>query len=205
MNYAELQTLFKQRLNRRDITQTLVEGFIKSSIQRTQRLLRTPGSEVGASYTFAEGERVFPIPGDYLLMVGMSVDGGAELVRTSLSETLRLNKSPGVPQVYARNRDVFVIGPRPVGGSTLDIVYQSNFSILANETDTNWLTEIAPDIIVNGALSEACMHYSDPRKSAFEDTYVTAIVDLNNQAQADELTNAQVEQGSSFDFYQSEM
>lgn len=205
MNYLELQTLFKQRLNRRDITQTLVEGFIKQAIQRTQRLLRTPGSEVGAEYTFGEGETVFPLPGDYLQMVGMTVDAGDELIRTSLSEALRLNKTPGIPRVYARNRNVFVLGPHPLPGAKLAIAYQSNFASLADPEDTNWLTEIAPDIIINGALSEACIHYSDPRQGKFEDTYVTAIVDLNNQALADELTNAQVEQGSSFDFYDSEM
>lgn len=200
MTYLELQNLFKLRLNRRDITQSLVESFISGSIQRTQRLLRTPGSEAATNITFGPEDINVAIPGDYLRMVGMTVDGGDELRRVSLTEALRAAKNPGIPQVYARNRNVFVVGPRPAVSSDIEIVYHANFAALANPEDSNWLTEIAPDIIIDGALSKACIHFTDPRKDSYENEYVTAIVDMNTQAQDDELVNGQVASSYSLDY-----
>lgn len=199
MNYAELIDLFKKRLNRRDVTQTLVETFIAGSIQRAQRLLRTPGSEVGTTITFGAGDKVIAIPGDYLKGISITVDDGTELKKGSLSEALAASRNVGVPYVYARNRDVWVIGPRPNPGAEINIVYHANFATLQNPTDSNWLTEIAPDIIIDGALAEACIHFTDPRKDTFEGKFLTSIVDLNTQAQDDELAGAVVSSGLDFD------
>lgn len=200
MNYQELQTLFKQRLNRRDITQTLVEGFITHSIQRTQRLLRTPGSENAAIINLIDGEATITIPGDYLKMVNVFVDDGEPLTRTDLSTVIRASRYPGTPRFYARNRGDLVLGPRPSGASQVTLVYHANFALLSAPADSNWLTEIAPDVIIDGALSKACEHFTDPRKDSFENSYVTAIVDLNTQAQDDELANAQMGNGYSLNF-----
>jgi hypothetical protein len=201
MTYLELQTLFRQRLNRRDITQALVETFIQGAIQRTQRLLRTPGSEVATEITFGELDDTIAIPGDYLGMVSMLVGESNELARVNLSEALRLSRVTGIPTVYARNRDQFVIGPKPYPGDIITIVYHANFAILAGPDDSNWLTEIAPDVIIDGALSKACQHFADPRKDTFEATYTQAIIDMNLQAQDDELFGAVVGSGDSLDFW----
>jgi hypothetical protein len=200
MNYQELQTLFKQRLNRRDVTQTLVDGFISHSIQRTQRLLRTPGSESAAIISLSDGEAELSIPGDYLKMVNVFVDDGEPLVRTDLTTVIRASRYPGTPRFYARNREKLVLGPRPSGASQVTLVYHANFAALTNPTDSNWLTEIAPDVILDGALAKACEHFSDPRLDRFESSFVTAIVDLNTQAQDDELANAQMGTGYSLNF-----
>lgn len=192
MNYGELIDLFKKRLNRRDITPSLVESFIRGSIQRTQRLLRTPGSEAATIITFGANDTNVAVPGDYLQMVSICVDDGEELARSDLSTAIRASRYPGIPQFFARNRDVFVLGPRPNAGAQITIIYHADFANLSNDTDTNWLTEIAPDVIIDGALSKACQHYRDPRGQSFEDTYVTAIIDMNNQATLDETVNAQV-------------
>ncbi len=202
MTYQELQNLFKQRLNRRDVTQTLVEGFISHSIQRTQRLLRTPGSENAAIINMVAGSNQVPIPGDYLKMVNAFVGDGDPLVRTDLTTAMKASRTPGTPRFYARNREKLVIGPTPSGPYQVTLIYHANFSALSAPTDTNWLTEIAPDIILDGALAKACEHFSDPRLDRFENSFVTAIVDLNTQAQDDELANSQVGNSFSMSFYE---
>lgn len=200
MNYGEVKSKFQKRLNRRDITASDVEGFVKGAILRTQRLLRTPASEALTEVTVGPGFKSLDIPGDLLKLVSITVDDGDELRRVSLTEARRAAQYPGIPRVFARNLGDFIIGPLPQEGAVITIVYSANFAALSGDADTNFLTEIAPDIIINGALSEACDHFNDPRGPKFEDNFVKAIIDLNNQAQEDELTNSYVVPSHSFDF-----
>lgn len=200
MTYGELKTKFQSRLNRRDITASQVEDFIKSAIQRAQRLLRTPASETTLETTVDGSWSGLTIPSDYLRFVTLMVDNGDELQRVSLTEARRASRSPGTPRVFARDRDEFVIGPAPLLGSVITLVYHEDFAVLSGNTDTNWLTEVAPDVILNGALSDACDHFTDPRKQTFEDNFVKSIVDLNQVASDDELTNSFVRPSHSFDF-----
>jgi len=199
MNYGEVKAQFRAMLNRRDITPSLVENFIKSAIQRAQRLLRVPASESVAYIPVEDGFDGLDIPGDFLKLVSLTI-GDQELTKVDLTTALRESRYPGVPRFFARNGSKFIIGPRPATGDVIQLVYNADFSALTEDTDSNWLTEIAPDIIYNGALSLACGHYTDPRKQVFEDDFVKAIVDLNNQASEDELTNAQVMPAYSLNF-----
>lgn len=198
MNYGEVKTQFKTMLNRRDITPSMVDQFAKQSIQRAQRLLRVPASEATALIPVEQGFDGLDIPGDFLKLVQIAADG-VELVRVD-PNTVRRYANTGLPRFFAREASQFIIGPVPRVGAEIRLIYSKDFTSLGADTDTNWLTEVAPDIIVYGALSAACDHYNDPRKPGFEDTFVKAIVDLNNQAMEDELTNAQVMPALSLDF-----
>lgn len=191
MTYGELKDLFQKRLNRRDVTPTLVDSFLKDAIQRTQRLLRTPGSEVATEVTIDETYDGLAVPGDFLQLVSLVVDD-YELRRVSLHEAIGAARSTGQPRVFARNRNQFVLGPRPLTGANVTIVYYADFSNLVNPEDTNWLTEVAPDVIIDGALADACEHFNDPRGDRFEASFTRSIVDLNNMALQDELTNAAI-------------
>jgi len=199
VNYGEVKTDFQKKLNRRDITPSQVESFVRGAIQRAQRLLRVPASESIVEDTIEEGFEILSVPGDFLKMVSFSING-QELTRRDLSTVHRLAKTPGIPRHFCRDGDVFRVGPLPYAGDTLRLVFSADFSALNADVDTNFLTEIAPDIITDGAMSAACRHYSDPRGQAYEDSFVKGIVDLNNQAAEDELTNAQITPAYSFDF-----
>lgn len=211
MNYQDLQTAVQQGFNRRDVTTTQIQGFITTAIQRTQRLLgtRVPANEQTLLYTVpSDGTFIgyLAIPGDYLKFVSMTVDGGNSLDRRSLSEVQRWatyvasGQSPtalvGVPKMFARDGAQFLIGPQPQMGSVVKLVYNADFSGLVNPTDYNWLTTIASDILIDGAVSQACKTYTDPRRDTFESSFTASIVDLINQAADDELTNAQVNPAS---------
>lgn len=201
MNYGEVKAQFQGALNRRDITPTQVAMYVKNACQRAQRLLRVPAAEDVLEYFIAEGfeGRLF-IPGDYLKLISLSADGGEELRRTDLSTVMRLSQHEGCPKFYARQGPEFIIGPRPCGGTTLRLVYHVDMSTLSADTDENWLTTIAPDVIVSGALAAACKFYVDPRADGYEADFVRDITDLNIQAADDELTNAAIMPSHSFDF-----
>lgn len=199
MNYGEIKAAFLAMLNRRDITASQVESFVTHGIQRAQRLLRVPASESTYTYTVPEGFTKLAIPQDYLKLVSMTVDGGDDLKRTDLSTAKRLAAAEGTPRVLAREGAYWIIGPLPTADSELEIIYAADFTTLTDDTDTNWLTEIASDIIIDGALARACLHFIDPRQQGFEDQFVKSISDLNLQGSDDELTNAQIAPAYSFD------
>jgi hypothetical protein len=207
--YAQLQATVQSKLNRRDVTTQQIQDAINIGIQRAQRLLNVPASEAVVDYTWLSTDTKFAIPGDYLKMVTLSVDGGKPLDRVSLREARRnafATGNPGdtptvlngIPSQYARDAGYLLIAPIPMAGAVIELVYNNNFPSLVNPTDTNWLSDIAPDVIVHGALSDLGVTFTDPRRAdgawgkGWESTFITAIEDLNNQAMADELTNAQV-------------
>lgn len=199
MTYGEVKAQFKAQLNRRDVTPSQIEMFVKQSIQRTQRLLRVPASEATVFYPVDNDFDKVTIPGDYLKLVSISIDDH-ELARASLPYVQQGMQYEGIAKWFARQEGYFLIAPRPSQGSVVRIVYSADFTGLHDDTDINFLTEVAPDVIVAGALSAACAHFNDPRRPAFEEQFTTSIVDLNTQALDDELTNAQVTPGLSFDF-----
>jgi hypothetical protein len=213
--YAQLQADVQSRFNRRDVTTQQIQDAINLAIQRAQRLLNVPASEATVDYTWLSTDTKFAIPGDYIKMVNLSVDGGEPLDRVSLSEARRNafavgnpGDSPtvlnGIPSQFARDGAFWLIAPVPQTGAVVELVYNNNFPSLVNPTDTNWLSDIAPDAITYGALSDLGMTFADPRRNdgawgkGWESTFVTVIEDLNNQAMADELTNAQVAPVSHF-------
>lgn len=189
MNYGEVRDQFISILNRRDVTPSLVDNFLKLSIQRAQRLLRVPAAENVYILDVGDDYQHVDIPGDYLKLVSITIDD-TELRRVSLTEALRYSKVTGCPQVFSRNNSNWIIGPRPDKGAQVVVVYHADFSALSAPTDSSWLTEIAPDIIINGALSFACKYFVDPRGSGFDDDFIKGIADLNLQASDDELTNS---------------
>lgn len=213
MNYQDIQNGVQTRFNRRDVTTSQIQSWIITSIQRAQRLLgtRVPANENVLLYTVpSDGtfQGYIQIPGDYLSMVSITVDGGDPLDLAALKTTQRaafmtqgvgLAPAPlnGFPKFYSRDQANFLIGPQPSGGSIVRITYNADFTGLVNPTDTNWMTVIAPDVIIYGALSDAAVVYTDPRKDTFEERFTKGIVDLINQASDEALRNAVVAPASS--------
>lgn len=191
MNYSDIKTNFLGLLNRSDPTTAQVATWIALGIDRAQRLLVTPASEKVVTYGVASGFTTLAVPGDYLKMIALSVNG-RELTRVEPTVARMLAKVVGCARVYARDGAQIVIGELPQPGDTIQINYQSNFSDLVADADANWLTDIAPDVILSGAMVFACRHFNDSRLQDYEAQFQQAISDLNIQAANDELTNAAI-------------
>jgi hypothetical protein len=124
-------------------------------------------------------------------MVSLTTNHG-ELRRVDTDTAMRYAQYTGIPRYYARSGAQFIIGPKPQMGDEIVMIYQSDLASLSADTDENWLTKVAPEVIVNGALAAACRFYVDPRGADYEATFVRDITDLNIQASDDELTNAAI-------------
>lgn len=194
MNYGQTKAQFSAILNRRDITSSLTDTFVKQSIQRAQRLLRVPAMEKSAVISVAAGDEGVNVPGDLLQFINVfwSPTNGdwKKLKNYDIGDVYALRKEVGGPEYFARQDGNLVVSPRPDTAGYIRVDYYADFSNLSNDTDSNWLTEIAPDVIIYGALSYAADYFLDNRRDVFEQRFVGAIDELTIQAQLDELTAA---------------
>lgn len=194
MNYGQTKAQFSAVLNRRDITSSLTDTFVKQSIQRAQRLLRVPAMEKSAVISVSAGDEGVNVPGDLLQFINVfwSPSNGdwKKLKNYDIGDVYALRKEVGGPEYFARQDANLVVSPRPDADGFIRVDYYADFSNLSNDTDSNWLTEIAPDIVIYGALSYAADYFLDNRRDLFEQRFINSIDELMTQAQLDELTAA---------------
>lgn len=194
MFYGDLKTNFQGLLNRRDITPSLTNTFMGFGIQRIQRELRVPAMEKKAIAT-TDGSPNILVPGDLLQIISILYSTAYtqnKLVRVDLQSALRSAQQPGDPTVYTRDVSNFVVGPCPPAGTPLSITYYADASNLSADTDHNWLTDGAPDLLIYAALSRAADYFLDERKKLFEETYKQIGEAWQQMALQDELENASI-------------
>ena len=198
MNYGETKDYFSKVLNRRDITPSLTETFIQNAIQRTQRLLRLPPMEKSVIITPTNG--AVDVPGDLLQFLAVIVDSKVH-GRISLSDLLTYREQGSSFNGYCIQDGEVLLTPIPSGSSDVRIDYYGDFTSLVADTDSNWMTDIAPDLIVYGALSYACDYFLDNRKQLFEERFINTVAELAEQRMMDELSaGAQIQPAYSMNY-----
>ena len=194
MAYVDVKNQFLGLLNRRDITPSLTNTFMQFGIQRIQRELRIPAMEKLANFV-TDGTYNVAVPGDYLEMLSIytnTTTSHKRLTRVDAQSILDYSQQSGIPQFYSRIGGNFVVGPVPPSGTSVFIYYYADASALVADSDTNWITEIAPTLLIYAALSYASDYFLDDRKQMFEASYMQIAEQLQNMALQDELENASV-------------
>lgn len=202
MAYLDVKNQFMAILNRRDITPTLVGTFMSFGIQRIQRELRVPAMEKLVELT-TDGSAKLSVPGDLLEFISVHTNDTVnhdKLIRTDLQTILQQSKVPGVPKFYHREVGNIYIGPFPPANTSVFINYYSDSSTLMADTDINWMTEVAPALLIYAALSYAADYFLDDRKSAFEQSYMQIAEQVQIQALNDELENASISPSFNADY-----
>jgi hypothetical protein len=87
------------------------------------------------------------------------------------------------PQFYADyDYQHWLITPTPAATDTLEILYYEQPRFLDNETQTNWLTEYAPDLLLYATLLEATPFLkNDERMQMWQTTYDRAAQALSGE------------------------
>lgn len=194
MQYGDVKTQFMALLNRRDITPTLVNTFMGFGVQRIQRELRLPSMEKLVE-VIMNGGSSFMVPGDLLEFISVHTNdavGPSRLIRTDLPTILVKSKEMGIPHYYHREGPVVYVGPYPEDGSSIFVHYYADAGELNQDEDSNWITTIAPTLLIYAALSYAADYYLDDRKQLFEASYMQIAMQLMEQAQQDEVANASI-------------
>lgn len=190
--YGEVKTEFTSLLNRRDITAAQTTTFVQNALRRAQRNLRVPAMEQAVEVEIGDDYAGLPLPSDYLQLIRLVNSDGEELERVDLTTANARAETTGVPKVFCRQGSKWVLGPTPLEDDTVRIDYFGQFEDLEEDADENWLTEIAPDLLVYGALSFAGKHFNDRRRQEWEQMYRDIFLELQDQGDRDELINAVV-------------
>jgi len=194
MAYVDVKNQFLGLLNRRDITPSLTNTFMQFGIQRIQREIRVPAMEKLAEF-ITDGTYSVAVPGDYLEMISIytnTTTSHKRLTRVDAQTILDYSKQSGIPLFYSRIGGNFVVGPVPPDETSIFIYYYADASELVADSDTNWVTEVAPTLLIYAALSFASDYFLDDRKQMFEASYMQIAEQLQNMALQDELGNASV-------------
>lgn len=189
MMLSEIKTQFLGLMNRRDLTANtaLTQTFIDQGVMRIQRELRIPAMEVSTVVTVGSTWVGLIIPPDLIELIDLVNSQNLKLRKCDLSRALQLATVTGIPQEYCRQNGVWVLGNAPVQNDTIRIDYYAELTPLVNPTDTNTVSLIAWDLIVNAALVQACVYYKDKRAPDFETQYQTIKTDLTDQSDEDDM------------------
>lgn len=184
--YVELQNDVKNLINRSDCTTDLAKSFLKSASQKIQRTLRFPGLEklftitVGttSSQLYNQSEGKVYIPSDYIEIVqaytGLTQSSDTVINRVPLSKFINLATTlpqTGKPQYYTRLQNFWYVKPVPTTGTVFNFIYKGEATTLVNDSDTNTLSLVAPDLMTYGACIYAADYFNDERKSIYEASY----------------------------------
>ncbi len=187
MNYGDLKTHFNNVLNRSDITASLTTTFIDQGIARIQRQLRTPMQEKLTTYTISSQTAFVELPNDFIEIISLYYDN-TEISRIPMSRFRTLNKNTysGTPQSFTRQQEKLFLYPQPSSGEVI-LYYYGEFPALSSDTAENALTKVAPDLIIYSALTYASDYYLDERAVQFEQKYQGFMLELQEQANDQEV------------------
>lgn len=197
MNKAALRTQFKNLLNRNDCSNNLADTFLDQALGRIQRTLRVPSMEKVNTITFSDSlPSSFILPDDFLEFISLYFDGpsgGGRLTYVPMGTFVEIPKNTGgTPKYFTRIGAEVKVKPLPSQDTSLTLLYYGEIPDFTDDTSSNFLSEIAPDLLIYGALSYAADYFVDERKQAFEEVYARTFSDLVAQSASLEFSGGEM-------------
>lgn len=201
MNKKGIRDQVKALLNRNDITDSIADTFIDQAVARIQRTLRIPPMEKMITYTAQSvNPELLVLPNDFLELKHIYIDDKT-LQFKDLNSFLRYPDYGGSkPMFYTRLQGGLKVKPAPAVSSQINMIYYGEIPDLVNDTDENFLTAIAPDLLVYGALTFASDYYIDDRKDQFEAVATRIFDELVTQAQEMEMKQEGLSISPTYDY-----
>lgn len=167
--YALLKTEVVDWLNREgfaDLT-AKVDTFLGMA---QRRIFRTCDFHcLEASTTGTGAVETIELPTDFqrvkMLYVGVG-SGLKEITGGSYHNVITTQAGgPCLPRKYVRQGDILVLGPTPDQEYTYYLMYYKSLELLSDTNTTNWFTDNAPELVLFGALVEACLYLKDDNRA----------------------------------------
>lgn len=153
--------------------------------RRIARELKVEGFIVPVITTLQAGVSVYAKPDRWRDTVSMRIDSNAIQARSY--EYIRNywpdDAQTGTPQFYADyDYQHWLIAPAPAVDTSIEILYYEQPRFLGDETQTNFITEYAPDMLLYGTLLEAAPYLkNDQRLQIWQSLYDRAAQALSGE------------------------
>lgn len=165
--YADLKAAVANYLNRANLTARVPE-FIAAAERRIAygdrsnpsvpvEPLRIRAMETSADVAISG--QTAALPSGYLqsrrFYINTNPIGELGYIVPDLFWKTYISSDTGQPRRFTVEGENFVFGPIPDGSYTGKVLYYQKFTALSADGDTNWLLTNAPNIYLDGALTEA--------------------------------------------------
>ena len=198
MAFIDVQNDVMTILNRRDLTNTQLLSFLDKGARRINREIKCPAQEGTISHTF-DGTEAYPgrllVPGDMLQVISIYLNDASNqrtLIKRDKATVMVAAQTVATPAYYYREGATYILGPQPPNTTTLYIDYYKDATGLSAPTDTNWLTDAAPDLLSYAALTYASDFFMDERADKWESRYQQIAASIQGLADDDELHDASI-------------
>jgi len=169
-NYGTLKTAVANWLNRVDLTD-FIPDFIRLAEAKFDRHVAI-ADEVRTTLTLDAEVVTLPAVCRELRSLYLDQDSARGAIEITTPERLAEKKSDlgpsGIPRYAAVMSDGTELGfaPVPNDSFTAKIVYIAGLTLLADDSDTNWILDSHPDLYLYGALVESAPFLRDDERIA---------------------------------------
>lgn len=190
MNFAELRSTFEGLLKRRDLTSTQRDSWLNAAIDDVEDLVKVPPMIATVVTPMqAEFNGTLPIPSDYLKLHNITV-GSCVLRKKSLETVLALRAcGVGTPTIFCERGQSWWFAPVPGTDTEFQIDYYQEIPHLSAADDENWLSNVKPYAIIDGALVRAARHFVDRRLPDFVQAFTDELQTMQARSDDDALTD----------------
>jgi hypothetical protein len=181
--YSDLKTTVANYLARSDLS-SQIPDFIRLAEIRLRRQLRIREMLKLSSTTMYGGVSTVALPGDFLQMRNLYLDGNPETPIAYLSPASFTRNafvtSSGLPINYTILSNEMQFAPVSDSDRTLLMLYYSAPTFLSDTTTTNTFMNVCPDLLLYGALTEAEPYLmNDTRIQTWAALFQRSLQDLN--------------------------
>jgi hypothetical protein len=182
LTYDSLVNTIEQYLERNDAAVVnQIPTFITLAEFEIAQQIKTLGQIEVAQGVMSVGNPIVQKPARWRKTVSMSVTSGGEKTPVFLRKYEYLTnynaESPnGLPLYYGDyDYDNWYVSPIPDQGYTFEVLVYQRLQPLSSATQTNWITNNAPNAILFGALLQAVIYLKDDARQIFQQKYDMAM------------------------------
>jgi hypothetical protein len=189
MNYKEIIDASKAYTDRFD--EELADSmtaFTRVVEAKINNALRTGDQSVRSQIWLRTGEEYYGLPCDWggardVEILNSGQQHGRTLVYLAPEELNKLSRQHGEHNYYTIIAGQIQIAP-PADDQILEIVYYQRLPELAEDEDTNWLTEKNPDAYIFGLCTEISAFAKDPMQfEVYKQRFNEAMIDITMEDQ----------------------
>lgn len=196
MTFTSLQSDIRNYLERGGATDPIVYEQIPRLItlaeRRIARELKIQGFQRVVNTTMQSGVAVYPKPDRWRDTISINIGTGAnnnthtpvfarsyEYIRQYWPNETQTDQ----PEFYADyNYNFWIFGPTPDADYPMEVLYYELPPLLDEVTQTNWLSEYAPNLLLYGSLVEATPFVKDDQRvQLWQSYYDRSLAALNGE------------------------